>query len=279
VVAGPGSGKTFCLIERIRFLIGKGTAPDRICAFTFTNKAAEEVATRLEQLGPRAAAVKRTTIHKFCVEVLREFGTRVGVPAGFGIADDDYAYSIMWRIEANPKKHSRLLQYFTLHRLKGDDLLDANKRKLEKYLAILKDNNLLDFDGLLVKAAELLTHVPDVADTVRERFDAILVDEFQDLNRVQYAIVKSLAQDHKNVFAVGDYDQSIYGWAVRLHRLRQRLQPGAHHARREPPQLAPGLRARQALRQREHTTLRRPSRVQCRPGFAIPGGGVVLRRP
>ncbi|MGH8527630.1 MAG: UvrD-helicase domain-containing protein, partial [Gammaproteobacteria bacterium] len=72
VVAGPGSGKTFCLIERIRFLIeGHGVAPERICAFTFTNKAAEEIAARLDQLGPAAALVKRTTIHKFCVDLLR----------------------------------------------------------------------------------------------------------------------------------------------------------------------------------------------------------------
>src|SRR5687767_336571 len=77
VIAGPGSGKTFCLIERVHFLIAKqGIAPERICAFTFTNKAAEEIADRLDQLGPKAALVKRTTIHKFCVEVLREFGDR-----------------------------------------------------------------------------------------------------------------------------------------------------------------------------------------------------------
>src|ERR1044072_9329105 len=75
VVAGPGSGKTFCLIERVRFLIEqKGIAPERICAFTFTNKAAEEIASRLELLGPRAALVRRTTIHKLCVDLLREHG-------------------------------------------------------------------------------------------------------------------------------------------------------------------------------------------------------------
>ena len=214
VVAGPGSGKTFCLIERIRHLIEvRGIAPERICAFTFTNKAAEEIADRLDQLGPRAALVKRSTIHRFCVEVLREFGKRVNVEPGFGIADDDYMYSVMWRLEANPRKHGKLAQLFTLHRLKGEELYDGNTRKLEKYLGILKDNNLLDFDQLLVKTAELLTHVEDVAATVRIRYDAILVDEFQDLNRVQYAIVKALGQEHRNVFAVGDFNQSIYSWA------------------------------------------------------------------
>ena len=213
VVAGPGAGKTFCLIARVRALIEQGIKPERICAFTFTNKAAEEIADRLQHLGPSAALVRRSTIHKFCVEVLREFGKHVGVTPGFGIADDEYALSVAWRLEANPKRHKKLLDLFTLHRLKGEELYDGNKRKLEKYLGILKDNNLLDFDQLLVKTAELLTHVPEVAATVSGRYDAVLVDEFQDLNRQQYAIVKALAWPHKNVFAVGDYDQSIYGWA------------------------------------------------------------------
>jgi superfamily I DNA/RNA helicase len=214
VVAGPGSGKTFCLIERVRHLIEqKAIAPERICAFTFTNKAAEEIADRLNALGPRAALVKRSTIHKFCVEVLREFGRNVGVEPGFGIADDDYQFSVMWRLEANPRKHGKLAQLFTLHRLKGEELYDGNQRKLQKYLGILKDNNLLDFDQLLVKTADLLTHHEETAATVRGRYDAILVDEFQDLNRMQYAIVKALAQEHRNVFAVGDFNQSIYSWA------------------------------------------------------------------
>src|SRR6266513_4891982 len=78
VVAGPGSGKTFCLIERIRLLIeAHAVGPEHICAFTFTNKAAEEIADRLDQLGPSASLVKRTTIHKFCVDLLREHGRRV----------------------------------------------------------------------------------------------------------------------------------------------------------------------------------------------------------
>jgi len=214
VIAGPGAGKTFCLIERIRHLIElRGVAPERIYAFTFTNKAAEEVAGRLDALGPGAQLVKRTTIHRFCVDVLREFGPRVNVQPGFGIADEDYQLATMWRLEANPRKHKSLLSAFALHRLRGDELTGPYARKFESYLAILKSQNLLDFDQLLVKAAELLGHVEDVADTVRRRWDAILVDEFQDLSRVQYAIVKALVQAHRNVFAVGDFDQSIYGWA------------------------------------------------------------------
>jgi superfamily I DNA/RNA helicase/DNA polymerase III epsilon subunit-like protein len=214
VLAGPGAGKTYCLIERIRHLIEvRGIPAERIHAFTFTNKAAEEVAERLNRLGVSATDTQRSTIHRFCVDILREFGERVNVPVGFGIADDDYQLSLMWRFEANPRKHKSLLAAFALHRLRGDDLSGNYGRKFEAYNAELKRQNLLDFDQLLTKTAELIQHVPDVGAEVRGRYGAILVDEFQDLNRVQYALVRELARDHKNIFAVGDFDQSIYGWA------------------------------------------------------------------
>src|SRR5436305_10096563 len=96
VLAGPGAGKTFCLIERIRYLIaGLGLSPERLCAFTFTNKAAGEIAERLERtIGPRASQVRTGTIHAFCAELLREFGSRIGLEPGFGIADDRYQRAV-----------------------------------------------------------------------------------------------------------------------------------------------------------------------------------------
>src|SRR5476651_754684 len=92
VLAGPGAGKTFCLTERIRFLLEQlSLNPERICAFTFTNKAAGEIAERLERtLGDRASQVKTGTIHAFCAELLREFGSHIGLKPGFGIADEKY---------------------------------------------------------------------------------------------------------------------------------------------------------------------------------------------
>jgi ATP-dependent DNA helicase UvrD/PcrA len=216
VVAGPGSGKTFCLIERIRFLIeAHGVPAERICAFTFTNKAAEEIAARLDEV-PNAALVKRTTLHKLCVDLLREHGERLGIPPGFGIADDEYQMSVLWRLESNPAKRNALPKRFTLHRLRGEELHRENLRRLEQYEGILRKQNLLDFDMLLLRARDLLNTIPDVRETVRARWDAVLIDEFQDLNPVQYEVIKALAIDKKpdaNIFAVGDYDQSIYGWA------------------------------------------------------------------
>ena len=92
VLAGPGAGKTFCLIERIRYLVEQlEIDPTRICAFTFTNKAADEIASRLaRRIGSRAEGVKRRTLHAFCAELLREYGSHVNLGAGFGIADEEY---------------------------------------------------------------------------------------------------------------------------------------------------------------------------------------------
>ena len=195
VLAGPGAGKTYCLIERIRHLIEVRRVPaGRIYAFTFTNKAAEEVAERLNDVGASTTDAKRSTIHRFCVDILREFGPRVNVPVGFGIADDEYQLSLMWRFEANPRKHKSLLAAFALHRLRGDDLGGNYGRKFEAYNAELKKQNLLDFDQLLTKTVELIQHVPDAGAEIRGRFDAILVDEFQDLNRVQYALVREIVK-------------------------------------------------------------------------------------
>ena len=213
VVAGPGSGKTFCLIERIRFLIeSHGLAPDRIIAFTFTNKAAEEIASRLDELGEAAGRVRRTTIHKFCVDVLRQHGTRINVDPGFGIADEEYQCALLAQLGSSIRNHKGLLQLFARHRLRGDSLGLTESRRFERYVEILRDRNMLDFDMLLLRTADALEHA-DAAEAIRKRYDAILVDEFQDLNPVQYAIIRTLARATNNVFAVGDHDQSIYGWA------------------------------------------------------------------
>lgn len=214
VLAGPGAGKTFCLTERIRFLIENlGFDPARICAFTFTNKAAGEIEHRLEtQLGPSAAKIKRGTIHAFCAELLRELGAGVLLEPGFGIADEEYQLSALRRIEGYRRWHRNTLNRFSAHRFRGDPLMHDDTMLFEQYERFLSKRRLVDFDTLVIKAAELLEKSEEGA-TIRARWDAVLVDEFQDLNPVQYRVVAALAQDHKNVFAVGDHEQSIYSWA------------------------------------------------------------------
>ena len=216
VLAGPGAGKTFCLTERIRFLIGRHAVdPARILAFTFTNKAAGEIAHRLEtQLGDAAAKIKRGTIHAFCAELLRELGSRVALDPGFGIADEEYQLGVLRRIEGPRRWHRNVLNRFSAHRFRGDPLQHDDAVLFEKYERFLGERRVLDFDTLVLKAAELLEQ-PDAVGMppVRSRWDVVLVDEFQDLNPVQYKVVRALTKDHHHVFAVGDHEQSIYSWA------------------------------------------------------------------
>ncbi|HUR92918.1 MAG TPA: UvrD-helicase domain-containing protein, partial [Gemmatimonadaceae bacterium] len=214
VLAGPGAGKTFCLIARIRYLIeGLGIDPARICAFTFTNKAAGEIASRLErQLGERAEHIKRGTIHSFCAELLRELGSRIELEPGFGIVDEEYQRSVLRRLEGHRPWHRSVLTRFSAHRFRGDELRQNDQELYDRYRRFLEQRNLLDFDMLVLKTAELLRN-RDAADEIRSRWDCVLVDEFQDLNRIQYGIIRELARGHRNVFAVGDDEQSIYSWA------------------------------------------------------------------
>lgn len=214
VLAGPGAGKTFCLIERIGFLVEKlQFDPARICAFTFTNKAAGEIATRLERrLGPRAGLVKSGTIHAFCAELLRELGETVGLQRGFGIVDEEFQLSLLRRLEGYRRWHRQVLGRFSTHRFLGEPLRQNDAELFSRYRSLLESKNLVDFDMLVLKTDELLRNDAAGA-TVRARWDCVLVDEFQDLNRIQYAIIRELVRDHRNLFAVGDDEQSIYSWA------------------------------------------------------------------
>ena len=215
VLAGPGAGKTFCLIERIRHLVeARGFQPDRLCAFTFTNKAADEIALRLERtIGARALAVKTGTIHAFCAELLREFGQRVGLEPGFGIADDRYQRAVLARLGVPVGRHGPLLVSFAAQRFRDEPFRYHNDTGVfEKYQHFLEQRRVLDFDMLLLKTAELLEDRHVMA-RIRARWDCVLVDEFQDLNPVQYAVIRDIGHEHRHVFAVGDDEQSIYSWA------------------------------------------------------------------
>lgn len=214
VLAGPGAGKTFCLTERIRFLIERqGIPPARICAFTFTNKAAEEITHRLRHaLGESAEHITSGTIHAFCAQLLREHGALVGLDPGFGIADEEYQLSVLRRIEGHRDWHRNCLTRFSAHRFRGELLHPNDATLFLRYEQFLARRKLVDFDILILKTAELLEKTEETA-SIRARWDAILVDEFQDLNPVQYRIVRALARDHRHIFVVGDHEQSIYSWA------------------------------------------------------------------
>jgi len=207
VVAGPGAGKTFCLTRRIEYLITQlGFDPARICAVTFTNKAAEEIAARLRH------DVTRGTIHALCLAILREYAEPAGLPKGFGVADEPYQSAILARLKVAPERRGGVLTRFGQHRL-GDYRLTADEARLfREYVSYLARRHMIDFDDMIAKTAVLLKTRSDVADALAARWDYLLVDEFQDVNPAQYDILKRLAEPHHNFFAVGDDEQSIFSW-------------------------------------------------------------------
>src|SRR2546428_9310911 len=214
VVAGPGAGKTFCLIARIKHLIhARGLAPERICAVTFTNRAAEEIAVRLKHtLGDRAEGVTLGTIHALCLGLLREHAEAAGLRKGFGVADEQYQKVILGRLHVPLEHRGSLLNRFSRHRVQDYRLTDDDARLYREYAVWLAHRNMLDFDDLVVKAEELVRTHGDIADAIAARWDYLLVDEFQDVNAVQYDLLKRLAAPHGNFFAVGDDEQSIFTW-------------------------------------------------------------------
>ncbi len=208
VVAGPGAGKTYCLISRIQHLIASGIDPHRICAVTFTNRAAEEIAERLKHAlgdGDGADAVTRGTIHALCLALLREHTDAAGLRQGFGVADEDYQRVILSRLRVPADRRGQLLTLFGRHRFQGYRLTSSDQRLLHEYQSWLAHRNMVDFDQLIIKAEPL-------ADRVADRWDHVLVDEFQDVNAVQYDLLKKLVEPHGSFFAVGDDEQSIFTW-------------------------------------------------------------------
>jgi len=201
VVAGPGAGKTFCLTARIQHLIANGFNPHRICALTFTNRAAGEIATRL---GP-GNDVWRGTMHSFCLQILREFHDEAGLRKGFGVADEDYQRVILSRLRVPADRRGQLLTLFSRHRFQDYVLTPNDQRLFTEYKSWLAHRNMVDFD-------ELVTRAEPLAGRIADRWDYLLVDEFQDVNAVQYGFLKRLTAAHHNFFAVGDDEQSIFAW-------------------------------------------------------------------
>jgi DNA helicase-2/ATP-dependent DNA helicase PcrA len=214
VVAGPGAGKTFCLIERIRHLIQEQDVPPaRICAVTFTNKAADEIAQRLRgAIGAGADEITRGTLHALCHSVLRAHPVAAGLAQGFGIADMDCQGRVLRRLKVPKKRHTALLALFGRHRLQGYELTPGDRQLHDQYRAALRSRHLVDFDDLVGLAGEVLHQSPEAAAATRGRWDYVLVDEFQDLSLAQYRVITSIVNAHRNCFAVGDDEQSIFSW-------------------------------------------------------------------
>ena len=230
VIAGPGSGKTRVITHRIAWLIEQGTPPWRILAVTFTNRAAREMRSRLEALlgDEDSDKVWLGTFHRICVRMLRSHGTEVGVPRNFVIFDSDdqmqVVRSAIKELQLDPKQYSPrgLLSRISRAKSEGDSLDDfaastnsyfdeVAARVWERYAAGLKQAAALDFDDLLLRTLDMFEH-EQVRRIYEDRFDHVLVDEFQDTSTIQYQLARAWSGGSGNLTVVGDPDQSIYSW-------------------------------------------------------------------
>ncbi len=231
VLAGAGSGKTRVLTTRLAHLVERGgVAPNRILAVTFTNKAAGEMRNRVAQLlGQEPAGLWIGTFHALSARLLRREAPLVGFTSQFTIYDEDDRLSLIKRLlerggHSNRAFPPRLIQSMistAKNRMETPDELagraeDRTERVAAEIFyelgAALVAANAMDFDDLLLHPLTLFREHPDRLAYYQSRFDAILVDEFQDTNRAQYLLIRQLGQTHCNVCVVGDDDQSIYGW-------------------------------------------------------------------
>jgi len=228
VLAGPGSGKTRVITNRIEKLIRKGVAPNNICAVTFTNRAAEEMAQRLTAAGaPRGSTV--CTFHSLCARILRTYADQAGIGADFtiysepdqkkcmaeaiGLSEIDSSNFPPGRMREAVSLLKNRLQDADSVRSKADDFFTKTLARIySHYQQLLAERNALDFDDLLLKTAFLLRDFPEVRSELNRRFTFLLVDEYQDTNHAQYHIARSLVIEHGNICVTGDPDQSIYRW-------------------------------------------------------------------
>lgn len=229
ILAGAGSGKTRVLTHRVAYLIHeKNVNPYNIMAITFTNKAAREMRDRINRLiGHGAEAVWVSTFHSACVRILRRYIDRIGYNNNFTIYDsDDQKTAIKAackKLQVDTKfiKERAIMSAISMaknnmitpeeYRNSADDIRTKIISKVyEEYQSRLKKNNALDFDDLLVKTIELFKSDKEVLMAYQDRLQYIMVDEYQDTNRVQFEFIKLLADKYKNICVVGDDDQSIY---------------------------------------------------------------------
>ncbi len=228
ILAGPGSGKTRVITHRIAYMLSRGVPASQILALTFTNKAADEVRARVDNLAP-GRRVWMSTFHRFCARLLREFAPLVGLEPNFVIYDVGDSRRVLKRaIEDSDKDTSRftpdqiaseisnaknaLLSAEAYAATPGKPLGKITEAIYPVYQRQLLKSNAVDFDDLLLHVANLLREHDEVRAQLDERYRYVMVDEYQDTNSAQYVIVRGLCQDYPNLAVTGDPDQSIYGW-------------------------------------------------------------------
>lgn len=230
VLAGAGSGKTRIVTYRVAHLLQLGVPSTEILAVTFTNKAADEMRHRILQLTHKS--VLTCTFHSLCARILRESITALNYSRDFAIYDEEDSEKVLKEcfVSLGMKEEKGDLRTFrsqisqSKNALIKPEQLDKEEKALQEvytlYQRKLKEYNALDFDDLLFLTVRLLQEHQEILEQYQKRWSFILIDEYQDTNAAQYTIAKLLAEKHRNVFAVGDPDQSIYSWrGANIHNI------------------------------------------------------------
>src|SRR3954467_9986894 len=231
ILAGAGSGKTRVLTHRIAHLVASGAVqPGQILAITFTNKAAQEMRERVEQLvGRRARAMWVMTFHSACARMLRADGDKLGFTRAFTIYDEADSIRLVKRcleeLDIDPKRFTpraikrqisdakNALMDAEAYRIKVSSFFEQTAADAyDLYEQRIHANNAMDFDDLLFRCVTLFELFDEVRRRYADSFKQVLVDEYQDTNRAQYRWLQLLAEGHRNLAVVGDDDQSIYGF-------------------------------------------------------------------
>ena len=232
IVAGAGSGKTRVLTHRIAHLVEeRGAPPSTILAITFTNKAASEMAERVNGLlGRHATGMWVMTFHAACARILRADATRIGFRSSFSIYDSaDQVRLVRSIIEDDLGRDAKRYPPRGVHArismaknqlvgpeqfiAENDGYFDTTVGEVyARYQARLLEAGAMDFDDLLMHTAHLLERIPEARERWQHAFDHVLVDEYQDTNHAQYRLIRALADRHHSITVVGDSDQSIYSW-------------------------------------------------------------------
>lgn len=230
ILAGAGSGKTRVITYKVLYLIQKGIDPTNILAVTFTNKAANEMKERIQKsLTNSSSQPLVTTFHSLCARILRIEGRHIGISQKFVIYDTqdqiDVIKEAMGKLGLSTRDYKPSSVLATISQAKNELIDEKSYKNIAQgyfqetvasiytvYQKILRENDALDFDDLLVSAILLFTTNPSVLEKYQNRFRYILIDEYQDTNRAQYYLAKLLALKWRNICVVGDFSQSIYSW-------------------------------------------------------------------
>lgn len=231
ILAGAGSGKTGTMTHRIAYMIKEmNVSPYSILAVTFTNKAAREMRDRVEELVGPISGMWIQTFHSACLRILRKHAEQLGYGKGFVVYDPvdqkSVIKAIVKEMELDEKEYAPAYVLSEISSAKEQSISAAEYRRkyagvlrykelmtlYERYEKVLKKNNAMDFDDLILRTVQLFERNEDILTDYQNRFRYIMVDEYQDTNLLQYRLIKMLAEEHRNICVVGDDDQCIYQW-------------------------------------------------------------------